>query len=262
MMQENEMRTPKLSQKPVRVALAGAIGLSVVAGGAAIADAATGTIRTSAASLTVRSGPGTGYGAVTTIKKGTKVTISCQTYGSTVKGTYGTSNIWDKIGTGRYVSDAYVYTGRDGFVAPKCGGTTTPPSSAAKDDYPYRGASSGVDPWNFYKGQCTSFAAFRARSVKHVGFTNSYKGQHWGNANHWDDAARAAGIPVYKSPKVGDIAVRSSGTYGHVAYVAKVNSDGSFMVEEYNHVRSDTYSYRKATKGTGSEQFSDFIRFK
>ena len=259
------MRTLKLSQKPVRMALAGALGLSVVAGGAAIADAATGTVRTSAASLTVRSGPGTSYSAVTTIPKGTKVTIRCQTYGSTVRGIYGTSNIWDKIGTGKFVSDAYVYTGRDGFVAPKCGGTTTPPtttpSGAIKDDYPYRGATSGVDPWNFYKGQCTSFAAWRVRHNLGVGFSNSYRGQHWGNANHWDDAARAAGIPVYKSPKVGDIAVRSSGTWGHVAYVAKVNSDGSFMVEEYNHVRSDTYSYRKATRGTGSEQFSDFIRF-
>ena len=34
------------------------------------------------------------------------------------------------------------------------------------------------------------------------------------------------------------------------------------MVEEYNHVRSDTYSYRRATKGEGSEQFSQFIHFK
>lgn len=255
------MRTLNLSQKPVRLALAGALGLSVVAGGAAIADAATGTVRTSGATLTVRSGPGTGYSAVTTIAKGTKVTIRCQTYGTTVKGTYGTSNIWDKIGTGRYVSDAYVYTGRDGFVAPRCAGTTTPPSSAIKDDYPYRGQGTGVDPWNFYKGQCTSFAAWRVNHNLGTRFHNYYKGVHWGNAENWDNAARAAGIPVYKSPKVGDIAVRSSGTWGHVAYVAKVNSDGSFMVEEYNHVRPDTYSYRKATRGTGSHQFSDFIRF-
>ena len=56
--------------------------------------------------------------------------------------------------------------------------------------------------------------------------------------------------------------MRSSGSYGHVAYVAKVNADGSFMVEEYNHVRPDTYSYRKATRGEGSHQFSAFIRFK
>ena len=39
------------------------------------------------------------------------------------------------------------------------------------------------------------------------------------------------------------------------------NADGSFMVEEYNHVRPDTYSYRRATRGEGSHQFSEFIRF-
>jgi surface antigen len=261
-MQENEMRTQSLDHRPVRLALAGAIGLSVVAGGAAIADAATGTVHTSSARLTVRSGPGTGYQAVTSLRKGSKVTISCQTTGTTVRGTYGTSNIWDRVGSGRYVSDAYVYTGSDGRVAPRCGGSTPSQPGTHKDDYPYKGQGTGVDPWNFYKGQCTSFAAWRVRHNLGVTFSNSYKGQHWGNAEHWDNAARAAGIPVYKSPKVGDIAVRSSGTYGHVAYVAKVNSDGSFYVEEYNHVRSDTYSYRKATRGTGSEQFSDFIRFK
>ena len=38
--------------------------------------------------------------------------------------------------------------------------------------------------------------------------------------------------------------------------------DGSFWVEEYNHVRPDTYSYRKATRGEGAHQFSEFIRFK
>jgi surface antigen len=258
------MRTLTLGQKPVRMAVAGAIGLAVVAGGAVVADAATGTVRTSGANLTVRTGPGTAYGSVGTVSKGQKVNIICQTYGSTVRGTYGTSNIWDKIGTGRYVSDAYIYTGSDGMVAPKCGGGSTnpAPTGAIKDDYPYRGATSGVDRWNFYKGQCTSFAAWRVNHNLGIKFSNQYKGQHWGNANHWDNAARAAGIPVSGTPHVGDIAVRNSGTWGHVAYVAKVNRDGSFMVEEYNHVRPDTYSYRKATKGEGSHQFSQFIHFR
>jgi surface antigen len=252
-----------ISRKPVRVAVAALAGLGIAGGIAVAAEAATGTVHTSSANLSVRKGPGTGYGAVTTLTKGTKVTISCQTYGSTVKGTYGTSNIWDKIGTGRFVSDAYVHTGSDGFVAHRCGGSTTPtqPSGAIKDDYPYRGATSGVDRWNFYKGQCTSFAAWRVNHNLGLAFHNGYKGQHWGNANHWDNAARAAGIPVSGTPRVGDIAVRNSGTWGHVAYVAKVNSDGSFMVEEYNHVRSDTYSYRLATRGEGAHLFCQFIHY-
>ena len=255
-----------IATKPVRVAVASLAGLGIAGGIAVAADAATGTIKTSGANLTVRKGPGTGYAAVGTIAKGTKVTISCQTTGSTVKGTYGTSNIWDKIGTGRFVSDAYVYTGSDGRVAPKCGSTggstgSTTPSGIIGNDYPYSGQTSGVDPWNFYKGQCTSFAAWRARSVKHVSFTNSYKGQHWGNANHWDDAARAAGVTTSSRPHVGDIAQSDAGSYGHVAYVAKVNANGSFVVEEYNWANPEHYGTRTTTVGGAHGQFDTFIRF-
>jgi hypothetical protein len=33
----------------------------------------------------------------------------------------GTSNIWDNIDDGEYVSDAYVKTGSDGYIASRCG---------------------------------------------------------------------------------------------------------------------------------------------
>jgi uncharacterized protein YraI len=71
--------------------------------------------------LNVRSGPGTGYGIVRVLPEGTRVPIFCQTPGSTVSGYYGTSNIWDNIGNGEYVSDTYVHTGSDGYVASRCG---------------------------------------------------------------------------------------------------------------------------------------------
>ena len=80
------------------------------------------TVNTAGAPLTVRSGPGTGYAAVGSVADGQTVRIACQTSGSQVTGTYGTSTIWDRIGSGRYVSDAYVYTGHDGYVpgVPRC----------------------------------------------------------------------------------------------------------------------------------------------
>jgi murein DD-endopeptidase MepM/ murein hydrolase activator NlpD len=83
---------------------------------------ATGTVNTAGSPLTVRSGPGTGHAAVGTVADGATVTIQCQTTGTTVTGTYGTSNIWDRIGSGRFISDAYVYTGHDGFIpgVPRC----------------------------------------------------------------------------------------------------------------------------------------------
>jgi murein DD-endopeptidase MepM/ murein hydrolase activator NlpD len=80
------------------------------------------TVDTSGTPLTVRSGPGTGYASVGTVADGTRVTIACQTSGTTVTGTYGTSSIWDRIGSGRYIADAYVYTGYDGYIpnVPRC----------------------------------------------------------------------------------------------------------------------------------------------
>lgn len=80
----------------------------------------TGTVNTAGADLNVRSGPGTGYEVTGQVADGAKVTIYCQQTGTSVTGTYGTSNLWDKIGEGQFISDAYVYTGSDGRVAPDC----------------------------------------------------------------------------------------------------------------------------------------------
>ncbi|MEV6053429.1 SH3 domain-containing protein [Streptomyces sp. NPDC052107] len=71
--------------------------------------------------LNVRSGPGTSYNIVRLLPEGAKVPIFCQTPGTTVTGTYGTTNIWDNIDNGEFVSDAYVQTGSDGYIAPRCG---------------------------------------------------------------------------------------------------------------------------------------------
>ncbi|WP_405617463.1 SH3 domain-containing protein [Streptomyces sp. NBC_00076] len=70
--------------------------------------------------LNVRSGPGTGYTLVRVLPEGAKVPIFCQTPGTNVAGPYGSSNIWDNIDDGEFVSDAYVNTGSDGYVRPRC----------------------------------------------------------------------------------------------------------------------------------------------
>jgi uncharacterized protein YraI len=71
--------------------------------------------------LNVRRGPGTQYGIVRVLPEGAQVPIFCQTPGTNVTGPYGTSNIWDNIDDGEFVSDAYVLTGSDGYVASRCG---------------------------------------------------------------------------------------------------------------------------------------------
>jgi len=107
-------------------------------------------------------------------------------------------------------------------IDPSSGGAQTP-----RDDYD--GNARG-----FAQDNCTAFAAWRIASRLGVAsFSNSWK-TTWGDAGHWDDAARVAGVTVDNTPKVGAIAVNDVHKVGHVAYVNKVYSDGSFDVEEYN----------------------------
>ncbi|MFF6805796.1 SH3 domain-containing protein [Streptomyces sp. NPDC012616] len=70
--------------------------------------------------LNVRSGPGTGYSVVRVLSEGAKVPVFCQCPGTSVSGPYGTTNIWDNIADGQFVSDAYIRTGSDGYIAPRC----------------------------------------------------------------------------------------------------------------------------------------------
>ncbi|WP_149830595.1 SH3 domain-containing protein [Streptomyces tailanensis] len=71
--------------------------------------------------VNVRSGPSTSYSIVRVLAEGAEVPIYCQTPGQTISGPYGTTNLWDNIANGQYISDAYVYTGSDGYVAGRCG---------------------------------------------------------------------------------------------------------------------------------------------
>ncbi|WP_329043458.1 SH3 domain-containing protein [Streptomyces sp. NBC_01696] len=70
--------------------------------------------------VNVRRGPGTQYGIVRTLPYGMSVPVYCQKPGERVTGPYGTSNVWDNIANGQFVADAYVHTGSDGYIAPRC----------------------------------------------------------------------------------------------------------------------------------------------
>lgn len=80
----------------------------------------SGTVNTSGADLNVRAGPSTTYSIVGSLADGASVTIQCQVAGQVVTGTYGTSKLWNRIGSGRFIPDVYTYTGSDGRVAPDC----------------------------------------------------------------------------------------------------------------------------------------------
>ncbi|MHC5907590.1 peptidase [Streptomyces sp. S6] len=70
--------------------------------------------------LKVRSGPGTSYSIVRILPLNARVPVNCQMEGTTVSGYYGTTSVWDNVGNGEFVSDAYVKTGSDGYIAPRC----------------------------------------------------------------------------------------------------------------------------------------------
>jgi len=55
-----------------------------------------------------------------------------------------------------------------------------------------------------------------------------------GNANQWDDRARAMGYTVNNIPAVGSVGVSNRGYYGHVVRINSVNSDGTVNLSEMN----------------------------
>ena len=129
-MQLLSTRRRRLATAAASVILVGVPLVGTVA--AQAAGGATGTVNTSGAALKVRSAPTTASSVVGTRADGAKITITCQTYGEKVSGTYGTSKVWDKLKAGGYVSDTFVKTGSDGLVAPLCAGTTTPPPATGQ----------------------------------------------------------------------------------------------------------------------------------
>lgn len=101
------------------------------------------------------------------------------------------------------------------------------------------------DPWGMYQRQCVSYTAWK---VWKTGRFMPYWGGR-GNANQWDDNARAAGIPVDGNPRVGDIAVSNNGYYGHVMYVEAVYEDGTIYISQYNAGWDGRYSEARISVG-------------
>jgi hypothetical protein len=86
----------------------------------------TGTVTSHGTPLNKRSGPGTNYPVVGSVPDGTTVTIVCQATGTTETGDWGATDLWDCLDDNTYVSDAFVYTGTNGMVAPACNGSQPP----------------------------------------------------------------------------------------------------------------------------------------
>jgi surface antigen len=134
--------------------------------------------------------------------------------------------------------------------------TSSGDSPLVTSQYPYGNARIAnctatcyPDEWGFCKKNCTSYIAWKINSTGGSNsFTNRMNGGKWGNAYNWDDNASRLGITVNNTPSVGAIAQWNekevAGGLGHVAYVEKVNSDGTVNVSEYNFSNKCGYGER------------------
>jgi surface antigen len=109
----------------------------------------------------------------------------------------------------------------------------------------YAAQDSMIDSWGMYNRECVSYTAFKVHQ-DYIQGKNSHDMPWWGgqgNANQWDDNARAAGIPVDSNPTPGSIAVSNAGFYGHVMYVEQVSADKSqIYISQYNQQLTGQYS--------------------
>lgn len=81
---------------------------------------ATGRISTASGPLRLRAAPSTDSAVSGLAGRYATVPIYCQVRGEPVSGSHGRSDIWNKVGPGMYVSDAFTATGSDGRVARRC----------------------------------------------------------------------------------------------------------------------------------------------
>lgn len=143
----------------------------------------------------------------------------------------------------------------------RLGGGKIPAGVPGGGGYPGKWANAPmdtiIDSWGMYNRECVSWTAFKVyASGRYMPYWGGY-----GNANQWDDNARASGIPVDGSPRKGDVAVSNSGTWGHVMYVESVASDGSIYVSDYNQQYDGLYREYWISAATVSSKNLVFIHF-
>ena len=98
---------------------------------------------------------------------------------------------------------------------------------------PDAGIADKIDRWKMYSCNCTSYVAWalEANDQRTDWFVPGAM-----DARNWPHVAQLAGIDVGTQPRAGAVAVwrKLSPPYGHIAYVAAVNPDGTIRIGEYN----------------------------
>lgn len=194
---------------------------------------------TDGAGLNVRTSPSPSGAVRANLPENTYVSVSCQTSGTTVNGTA----VWDYLPAyGGYASDAYLWTGYDGFhpQLPRCGPTSTPPPSNLRSSIvSLVSAEVGNGHLTRYGGPpqdewCSYFATWAWRSagvdISNYGFTGDVF--RWGqdrNLAFWGtDGVRPGDVVLYGTGPQTYL------TSTHIGVVTEVRSDGTLVTVEGN----------------------------
>ena len=130
--------------------------------------------------------------------------------------------------------------------------TARPTGTAPEVSYPYLTATR-VGSWGFYTRHSTDYVAWRF-FCRDVDFSSRMTGPNGKIANFGDPGSWAAnaadiGFRVDGIPGPGSIAQWAAGEQGatgagHVAYVERVNADGSVVISEFDWSVEHGYSQR------------------
>lgn len=165
-------------------------------------------------------------GSVYTVQPGDSLSLIASKYGTTYQ------NIMSLNGLNNF----FIYPGQKLKVTGTTAANTNSPSPSVSTStggyYSPVFNHSNLYDW----GQCT-WHTFNRRAQ--IGKPIS---TYWWHAYNWDNAARADGYTVDRNPTVGSILQSDAGYFGHVAFVERINGDGSVLVSEMNFTGNPGYT--------------------
>jgi surface antigen len=129
------------------------------------------------------------------------------------------------------------------------------PDAPVRDDYPWQQyATNYLGGDTVTARQCSAFALwridYRLQLATNTTLIRLILAFRMTGAKDLDNAAVRAGYGVDRTPAVGALAqweagAWGAGSYGHVAFVARVYADGTILLEEYNALRPLAYNTRR-----------------
>jgi hypothetical protein len=228
------------------VTLAATVAVALGVGATPAAASVTASVwGTDGDHLYVRASASTSAGVVASLGPDQSVTIDCQTTGPTINGT----SIWDHLPAyGGYATDAYLYTGYDGWDPdlPRCDGGTQPGGTGAAvvatarsqigngpTTYTNAGGVSSDTPW------CSLFVSWvwRQNGVPAPEYVYSGDLFYW-SLNRGQAHYGTSGVRPGDAVFFGDGPQAPSGSYVpsvHVGIVTSVNGDGTINTVEGNY---------------------------